>query len=54
MGSSVPIWVEVEVPIKFWRKSYGVTGSEALDNAEIGVGERLTGRYTYNVKETDE
>lgn len=54
MGSSIPIWVEVEIPVKFWRESYGVTGTDALDNAEISVGERLTGRYTYYVEETNE
>jgi hypothetical protein len=54
MGAETTIWVEVEIPVKFWRESYGVTGADALDNAEISKGERLTGRYTYNLEDTEE
>lgn len=54
MGAETTIWVEVEIPVKFWRESRGVTGADALDNAEVNAGERLTGRYAYNLGDTEE
>ena len=44
MGAESRMLVEVEVVTKVWRESYGVTGSDALRNVELGVGERVTGR----------
>ena len=44
MSADVTMWVEVEVTSKEWRKSYGVTSDDALENADLEVGERLTGK----------
>ena len=44
MGAESPMLVEVEVVTKVWRKSYGVTHSDALRNVKLDVGERTTGR----------
>lgn len=44
MGAESPMMVEVEVVTKVWRKSYGVTASDALRNVKLGVGEKVTGR----------
>ena len=44
MGAESPMLVEVEVVTKVWRESYGVTYSDALNNVELAVGERVTGR----------
>lgn len=54
MGAETTVWVEVEVLIKIWRASRGVTGADALDNAKVNVGERLTGRYSYSLDDTEE
>jgi hypothetical protein len=43
MGAEVLMWVEVERPVKEWRKSYGVTTYDALENVKLNIGERLTG-----------
>lgn len=43
MGAEVLMWVEVERPVKEWRKSYGVTRQDALENVELETGERTTG-----------
>lgn len=53
MGAEITIWVEVEIPVKFWRESRGVTGADALDSAEVNAGERLTGRYAYHLGDTE-
>jgi hypothetical protein len=44
MGAESPMLVEVEVTTIVWRKSYGVTESDALRNVELTLGERVTGR----------
>ena len=54
MGAETKIWVEVEIPVKYWKESRGVTGDDALANTEVNVGERLTGRYTYYIGYTEE
>ena len=54
MGASIPMWVEVEVTTKVWRESYGVTDTDALENAELGVGERLTGHVRYEMEDEDD
>lgn len=54
MGAETTVWVEVEVLMKIWRESRGVTGADALDNAKVNVGERLTGRYSYTLDDTEE
>ena len=48
MGAETTIYVEVEVVIKVWRRSYGVVQEDALKNVELHVGERLTGRTSYD------
>ena len=48
MGAETTIYVEVEVVTKVWRKSYGVVQEDALRNVELNVGERLTGRTSYD------
>lgn len=50
MGAEVPMWVEVERPVKEWRESYGVTIQDALENVKLNVGERATGEVRYNVE----
>lgn len=47
MGSDSPMWVEVEVLMKVWRESYGVTPDDAIKNVELNVGERTTGNVRY-------
>lgn len=54
MGAETSIWVEVVIPVTFWRQSYGVTGADALNNAEINTGETLTGRYVYHLGDVEE
>ena len=54
MGASIPMWVEVEVAMKVWRETYGVTDTDALENAELGIGEKLTGRVRYEMEEEDD
>ena len=44
MGAETTMWVEVEVSRKEWRKTYGVTSQDALENVDLSVGERTTGR----------
>ena len=44
MGAETAMWVEVEVSSKEWRKTYGVTSQDALENVDLSVGERTTGR----------
>lgn len=50
MSAEVPMWVEVEVPVREWRESYGVTSRDALENVELEVGERLTGMVKYELE----
>jgi hypothetical protein len=54
MGADITMWVEVEVLMKVWRESYGVTPDDAIKNVELNLGERTTGnvRY-YEEDETD-
>jgi hypothetical protein len=54
MGAETTIWVEIEVVTKIWRRSYGVTRDDGLENVEIYPNERLTGRAEYEVPEDGE
>ena len=47
MGAEIPIWVEVSVTKKVWRKSYGVVPREAIDNLDLNPYEYVTGNYSY-------
>ena len=47
MGAETPMWVEVEVLMKIWRESYGVTSDDAIKNVDLGFGERATGNVRY-------
>ena len=54
MSAEVPMWVvEVEVSVREWRESYGVTSRDALENVELEVGERLTGMVKYETERRD-
>ena len=53
MGAECEIWVQVETKITEWRKSYGVTGEDALKNVRLEYGESLTGAYTYGFPDED-
>ena len=44
MGAETTMWVEVEVFKKVWRQTYGVSDQDALENVDLDVGERTTGR----------
>lgn len=44
MGAETTMWVEVEVSKKVWRQTYGVSDQDALENVDLDVGERTTGR----------
>jgi len=50
MGAETTMWVEVEVSKKEWRQSYGVTSTDALENVDLDVGERTTGRVKSGYK----
>jgi len=54
MSADVTMWVEVEVTSKEWRKSYGVTSEDALENADLEEGERLTGKVRDTPEELTE
>jgi hypothetical protein len=54
MGAETPMWVEVEVLMKFWRESYGVTSDDAIKRVELNVGERVTGNVRYYEGNEDE
>jgi hypothetical protein len=47
MGAEISGYVEVAVTKKEWRKSYGVTDNDFLENVELGVGESITGQVKY-------
>jgi hypothetical protein len=47
MGADITMWVEVEVLMKIWRESYGVTDADAIANVPLNVGERITGNVRY-------
>jgi hypothetical protein len=54
MGADITMWVEVEVLMKVWRESYGVTPEDAIKNVGLNVGERTTGKVRfYEEDETD-
>lgn len=53
MGAECEIWVQVETKVTEWRKSYGVTGDDALENVRLEYGESLTGVYTYDLPDED-
>ena len=48
-------YVEVVVTKREWRKSYGISNSDLLENVELGVGEYTTGqvRYGWEVDENN-
>ena len=54
MGAETAMWVEVEVSSKEWRKTYGVTSQDALENVDLSVGERTTGRVLYSEEGQDD
>jgi len=54
MGAETTMWVEVEVSSKEWRKTYGVTNQDALENVDLSVGERTTGRVLYSEEGQDD
>jgi hypothetical protein len=54
MGADITMWVEVEVLMKIWRESYGVTPEDAIKNVGLNVGERVTGNVRYEEDETDD
>ena len=47
MGAEIPIWGEVSVSSKVWRKSYGVVPREAMDNPDLNSYEWVTENYSY-------
>ena len=53
MGAESPMWVEVEVLMKVWRESYGVTSDDAIKNVDLNVGERVTGNVRYYDEDED-
>jgi hypothetical protein len=53
MGADITMWVEVEVLMKVWRESYGVTYDDAIKNVDLNVGERLTGNVRYYEEDED-
>jgi len=47
MGAEVPVYVEVVVQKKIWRKTHGVVPFDGFKNVELEPGESFTGKADY-------